>query len=568
MKTLAFCRILWYNVYMENREMQTSNTEEMVTISRAEYERLQREKARNAKLEAKFAAREQEQAQVITSLTLQNEWLLEQLKLSKKKLFGRSSEQAEQMVMDQLSLTMNEVEAYIFGMNSAGKAPVAVKAHERKRQSGNVLDVVPEGTPTEVVEHRLPEDERICSACGSKLVEIGKEVRRSLMMKPAKFWVREDVYYTYACKNCEQETGEANIVKAARGPALLLGSFASAEAVAHIVIQKFVMYSPLYRLEQEFNRQGLRLSRQTMANWLLNISEKWLRPVYDTLREQLCREPVLHADETTLQVLKEPGRSSTSKSYMWLYRTSGCAKQAVVLYEYQPTRKAEHAEAFLKGFSGWLHADGYQGYHKLPENIRVVGCWAHARRKFDEALQTLPKEMQRDAPAVIGECYCPRLFKLEQAFAELTPEERYEKRLEQEKPVLDALLSWANEMQAKTALKSALGRAIHYLLEQWPYLTRYLEDGRLELSNNRAERSMKPFVMGRKNWLFANTPGGAQASAVIYSLIETAKENALDPYRYLLWVLQNAPQLSETDAAWAEQFTPANAPQECKIPQK
>ena len=553
---------------MENREIQTSNTEEMVTISRAEYERLQREKARNAKLEAKFAAREQEQAQVITSLTLQNEWLLEQLKLSKKKLFGRSSEQAEQMVMDQLSLTMNEVEAYIFGMNSAGKAPVAVKAHERKRQSGNVLDVVPEGTPTEVVEHRLPEDERICSACGSKLVEIGKEVRRSLMMKPAKFWVREDVYYTYACKNCEQETGEANIVKAARGPALLPGSFASAEAVAHIVIQKFVMYSPLYRLEQEFNRQGLRLSRQTMANWLLNISEKWLRPVYDTLREQLCREPVLHADETTLQVLKEPGRSSTSKSYMWLYRTSGCAKQSIVLYEYQPTRKAEHAEAFLKGFSGWLHADGYQGYHKLPENIRVVGCWAHARRKFDEALQTLPKEMQRDAPAVIGECYCPRLFKLEQAFAELTPEERYEKRLEQEKPVLDALLSWANEMQVKTAPKSALGRAIHYLLEQWPYLTRYLEDGRLELSNNRAERSIKPFVMGRKNWLFANTPGGAQASAVIYSLIETAKENALDPYRYLLWVLQNAPQLSETDAAWAEQFTPANAPQECKIPQK
>ena len=548
--------------------MQTSNTEEMVTISRAEYERLQQEKARNAKLEAKLAAREQEQAQVITSLTLQNEWLLEQLKLSKKKLFGRSSEQAEQMVMDQLSLTMNEVEAYIFGMNSAGKAPVAVKAHERKRQSGNVLDVVPEGTPTEVVEHRLPEDERICSACGSKLVEIGKEVRRSLMMKPAKFWVREDVYYTYACKNCEQETGEANIVKAARGPALLPGSFASAEAVAHIVIQKFVMYSPLYRLEQEFNRQGLRLSRQTMANWLLNISEKWLRPVYDTLREQLCREPVLHADETTLQVLKEPGRSSTSKSYMWLYRTSGCAKQSIVLYEYQPTRKAEHAEAFLKGFSGWLHADGYQGYHKLPENIRVVGCWAHARRKFDEALQTLPKEMQRDAPAVIGECYCPRLFKLEQAFAELTPEERYEKRLEQEKPVLDALLSWANEMQAKTAPKSALGRVIHYLLEQWPYLTRYLEDGRLELSNNRAERSIKPFVMGRKNWLFANTPGGAQASAVIYSLIETAKENALDPYRYLLWVLQNAPQLSETDAAWAEQFTPANAPQECKIPQK
>ena len=219
---------------MENRENQTNNTDEMVTISRAEYEQLQQEKAQmestrvrleaerikleaeHARLEAKLATLEQEQAQVITSLTLQNEWLLEQLKLSKKKLFGRSSEQAEQLVMDQLGLIMNEAEAYIFGMNSAGKAPVTVKAYERKRQSGNVLDVVPEGTPAEVVEHRLPENERICSACGSEMVEIGKEVRRSLMMEPAEFWVREDVYYTYACKNCEQETGEANIVKAAK----------------------------------------------------------------------------------------------------------------------------------------------------------------------------------------------------------------------------------------------------------------------------------------------------------------------------------------------------------------
>ena len=525
---------------MENEKKTAEKQAETVTISRAEYEELK----------------------------LQNQWLLEQLGLAKKRQFGSSSERIQEGLMDQLGLMLNEAEAYVYGTKSATAEQIAVKAHARKRQSGNVLEVVPEGTPTEVVEHRLPEKDLVCEVCGSQMEEIGKEVHRTLKMEPPKFWIREDVYYTYACKNCELETGEANILKTPKEPALLPGSFASAEAVAHIAVQKFVMYSPLYRLEQEFNRQGLKLSRQTMSNWLLNVSEIWLQPIYNILHERLRKEQVLHADETTLQVLKEAGRPSTSKSYMWLYRTSGCAEQAIVLYEYQPTRKAEHAENFLKGFSGWLHADGYQGYHRLPENIRVVGCWAHARRKFDEALQTLPKEKQKDSPAAIGECYCSRLFKLEEAFAELTPEERYEKRLEQEKPVLDALLSWANEMQAKTAPKSAMGRAIHYLLEQWPYLIRYLEDGRLELSNNRAERSIKPFVMGRKNWLFANTPGGAQASSVIYSLIETAKENGLDPYRYLLWVLRNAPALSQADAAWAQQLTPASAPDECRIPPK
>lgn len=532
---------------MKNGKKTVSNTAEMMTISRTEYE--------------------SQQAQ-LAELKLQNQWLLEQLGLAKKRLFGSSSERIQEDLMDQLGLTLNEAEAYAYGTKSATPEQIAVKAHARKRQSGNVLEVVPEGTPTEVVEHRLPEKDLVCKICGSQMEEIGKEVHRTLKMEPPKFWIREDVYYTYKCMKCERETGEANILKTLKEPALLPGSFASAEAVAHIMTQKFVMYSPLYRLEQAFNRQGLKLSRQTMSNWLMNISEMWLQPIYNVLHEKLRKEQVLHADETTLQVLKEAGRPSTSKSYMWMYRTSGCAEQAIVLYEYQPTRKAEHAETFLEGFSGWLHADGYQGYHRLPENIRVVGCWAHARRKFDEALQTLPKEKQKNSPAAIGERYCSRLFKLEEAFAELTPEERYEKRLEQEKPVLDALLSWANDMQAKTAPKSAMGRAIHYLLEQWPYLIRYLEDGRLELSNNRAERSIKPFVMGRKNWLFANTPGGAQASSVIYSLIETVKENHLDPYRYLLWVLRNVPALSQRDAAWAEQLTPARAPDECRIPPK
>ena len=243
---------------------------------------------------------------------------------------------------------------------------------------------------------------------------------------------------------------------------------------------------------------------------------------------------------------------------MWLYRTGQEDGPPIVLYEYQPSRKAEHAAKFLEGFSGYLHADGYQGYHKLPENIRVVGCWAHARRKFDEALNALPTDKREGTAALTGLEYCNKLFAWEEQFKGLSPEERRKQRLKEEQPILDALLAWADSVYA--APKSALGKALHYLKEQRPYLLRYLEDGRLELSNNRAERSIKPFVIGRKNFLFANTPLGAQASAVIYSLIETG----LDPFPYLTWVLETAPMLDRTAENWVELLLPANAPESCR----
>ena len=302
--------------------------------------------------------------------------------------------------------------------------------------------------------------------------------------------------------------------------------------------------------EQEWNRAGVMISRQTMSNWVLRVAEDWLKPVYEELHRQLLQREILHADETTLQVLKLEGRTARSKCYMWLYRTGGDAEHPIVLYEYQPNRKAENAEAFLSGFTGWLHADGYAGYHRLPENIRVVGCWAHLRRKFDETVNALPKEQQAGCAALEGLEYCSLLFAIEKELAELPAEERYRQRLARFKPVMDALLAWAETKNAPP--KSSLGKALHYLREQWPYLKRYLEDGRLEISNNRAERSVKPFVMGRKNWLFANTEGGAQSSAIIYSLLETAKENGLDPYRYLVHVLTEAPRLAAKGDCWAE----------------
>lgn len=295
----------------------------------------------------------------------------------------------------------------------------------------------------------------------------------------------------------------------------------------------------------------------------MKASQDYLEPVYEQLHRELLAKEVLHADETTLQVLHEPGKEPQSKSYMWLYRTSGDTDNPVVMYEYQSGRGAVHPREFLEGFKGYLHADGYAGYHNLPEDITVVGCWAHLRRKFDEAMKSLPKSKAKNSSAAQGLAYCSLLFGLEDDFAELTPDERYQQRLEQAKPVLDAFLAWANIRNA--APKSALGKALTYLKEQWPYLTNYLKDGRMELSNNRAERSIKPFVIDRKNFLFANTPGGAKGSVVIFTMIQTAIENHLDPYRYLTWLLKAANTADLPRPEVIEQLLSWNAPQECRM---
>ena len=300
-----------------------------------------------------------------------------------------------------------------------------------------------------------------------------------------------------------------------------------------------------------------------MSNWILKTAEDYLKPVYDRLHRELLVREVLHADETTLQVLHEPGRAPQSDSYMWLYRTSGDTQKPIVLYEYQPGRGGKHPKEFLNGFHGYLHTDGYAGYHNLPEEITVVGCWAHARRKFDEAVKSLPKGKAKGSSASQGLAYCNVLFEIEQSLEGTAPEERYKQRLKQAKPVLDALWSWASIRNA--APKSALGKALTYLKEQWPYLTNYLKDGRLEISNNRAERSIKPFVIDRKNFLFANTPKGAAGSAVMFSLIRTAMEYGLDPYEYLSHTLRMAARMDLTKPENVAALLPENAPLECRI---
>jgi len=532
--------------------MQTRNAE-MVTISRAEYEKLLGQ-------EQQLLA----QNERLAKMEHQVELLMEALRLARHKQFGASSEKSEDALMEQLSFLFNEAEVFSAAQKEEENVTV-VAAHKRHKKHEYTLDNIPEGIETKQVEHRLEGKDLICPQCGDTMTEIGKEVVRTMEIIPAQTIVREDIYYTYACKRCSEDADEGcetPVVKTPREKNIIPGSFATPEAIAHIMTQKFVMGSPLYRQEQEINRKGIHLSRQTMSNWILKATEDYLAPVYEQLHKELLARDVLHADETTLQVLHEPGKAPQSESYMWLYRTSGDTDKPIVLYEYQPGRGAKHPKEFLAGYKGYLHTDGYQGYHDLGKDITVVGCWAHLRRKFDEAVKSLPKGKTKGSSASQGLAYCNLLFGIEQEIAEKTAEERYEERLKQAKPVLDAMLSWANSRTA--APKSALGKALHYLKEQWPYLTNYLKDGRLEISNNRAERSIKPFVIDRKNFLFANTPKGAAGSAVMFSLIQTAIENGLDPYKYLTWLLKQAKDADLTDAQVVQNLLPWNTPMECR----
>lgn len=508
----------WYTKAMK----ELLKKEDTVTISRAEYE----------------------------DLKAQVQYLMGQLRLGKHRQFGASSEKSE---YDQVNL-FNEAEVYAEPLAPEPELCEVEKHYRRKRRE--TVDSLPDGIPVEVAEHVLPPNEQICPQCDGPLHVMGKElVRRELKLIPASAVIVEVVQYVYACRDCERDGVSVPIIKAPVPEPVIRGSFAASESIAHIITQKFVMGVPLYRQEQEWKRQGILLSRQTMSNWLLKTSEDWLEQVYDALKERLLAHEILHADETVLQVLHEPGKSAQSKSYMWAYRTSGDADYPIVLLEYQPDRKAERPKEFLKGWGGYLHTDGYEAYHTLPGDVVVVGCWAHARRKFDEALKSLPQKDRGNSGPLIGKRYCDKLFDIERDIAgrKLSQEDRRLQRQELAQPVLDEFWAWLNSQRLT---KSPFGKAVFYALSQWKYLVRYLLDDRLEISNNRIERSIKPFVIDRKNFLFANTPRGAKSSAIIFSITETAKENGLNPFEYLTFLFRALPNSSGRTIG---DFLPSNA---------
>jgi transposase len=489
----------------------------------------------------------------------------EQMLSAKRYRFGASS---EKMIIDtdgyrQMGL-FNEVEKE--AAKSLPEPEIEEITYKRKKRKGKREEDL-SGLPIERIEHVLPEKERNCPKCGEEMRDIGVDVRRELKLVPAQVIVVEHATHAYACPNtgCEENNEKVTIVKANAPAPLISGSLASPSLVAHIAFQKYSNGMPLYRMEKGFQYDGVVISRQNMANWVIKCAETFLLALYSLMIKFLLQESVLHADETTVQVLHEPGRSAQQTSYEWVYRSSGCSEHKIVIYDYRQTRKQNHPKEFLETFSGFLHTDGYVVYHNLPPNITVVGCWAHARRPWENLLKMIPKEKRKGSNAECGVAFINQLFDLERKFKELSPEERYQARLEKSKPVADEFFAWVDKFGDLP--KSKLGEAAHYARSQREYLLNVFLDGRLELSNNRCERSVKPFVQGRKAWLFSNTPNGATASSIMYSIIETAKENGLHPFHYVKYLLEALPHTTvdnlEAFLPWSDTL-----PDDCRIPVK
>jgi transposase len=513
-----------------------------------------------AELENKFLQLSME----VESLSAKLSWYEEQYRLSRTKRFGPSSEQTP---FDQLSF-FNEAESE--ASTFVVPEPTLEEAKILSRKSKGRKKAITENLPCIKIEYQLSQEDRSCPQCGNFLHEMKKEIHRELTIIPAQVNVTEKVRYIYACRNCERTGISTPIIKAPMPSPVIKNSLASPSLLAHIMQRKYVDAVPLYRQEAQFGNYGLKISRQTMANWVIQGSHNWLKPLYQQMHQVLLTRNLLHADETVLEVLKEPGRDTTMNSYMWVYGT-GRDDIPITLYQYTQGRSGDFAKRFLQGFSGYLQTDGYAGYHKLESEgspkILLSGCWAHARRKYDEALKGISEKEGTSALLTKqGLEYCNTLFRIEKSIKHLSIEERYLRRKQDALPTVEAYFNWCKDLSEKVLPKSLLGAAITYSLSQEKYLRRYLLDGGIEISNNRAERAIKPFVIGRKNWLFSNTPKGAEASAIIYSIVETAKQNDLNPFSYLEYLFHQLPNIDIHSNQVLASFLPWSdrLPQSCR----
>ena len=498
--------------------------------------------------------------------------VLEQMADLKRHRFGRSTEKHE--IEDQISFMevdgtvvfFNESEAVAAEENALEEPEGVSRTKPKKKQGKREEDL--EGLPVVVVEHSMTDGELEDKFGKDGWKQLPDEVYRRYSFTPAKIEVEEHHVKVYAGKETEE------VVKAPHPQTLLRGSFVSPSLEAAVMNAKYVNAVPLYRQEQEFERYGLHISRQNMANWTIQCADRYLAVLYDYLHEKLYSYHVLQADETPVLVNKD-GRPAGSKSYMWVYRTGRMyTERQIVLYEYQKTRNASHPREFLKDFNGVCVTDGYQVYHTIEgerEDLRIAGCWSHARRRFDEAVKALPKQKQKDSRAYLALTMIQAIYREEKQLKDLPAEERKTRRQLSVKPLVEAYFVWVRETLPKVPQKSKTWEGFSYSLNQEKYLKVFLDDGEVPMDNNAAEQSIRGFCIGKKNWVMIDTVAGAKSSAIIYSIAETAKANNLKPYDYFEHLLTEIPKhLDDTDRSFLDDLLPwsPGLPANCRKPDK
>lgn len=486
----------------------------------------------------------------INSLNQKIENLTELLMLMRREKYAPSSEQTPKSdgKSEQMSI-FNEAE---ISADARIAEPIKKERGRLSPRKGRARQTLLNGLDVDEIEYHVKDDALFCKQCRAKLRILGKEVvREEIQYIPAQLKVIRHIRIAYECPKCKH-SDHPYIMRTNAPRSLMNHSLASPSAVAYAMYQKYVNAVPLYRQEKDWERLGLKLSRATLANWIIRCSEDHFSQVIEHMRDKILNRDVIHVDETPVQVLKEKDRSPQSKSYMWVYRTGNDGKAPIVLFDYEPSRSGDNAVRYLQGFKGYVHSDGYSGYNKLTDVVRC-GCWTHLRRKFVEAIPNGKATRSGDSAAEKGRSYCDELFRIEDSLRDLSPEDRHTKRLELERPVLDAFWSWLEKVTPIGGSK--LADAVTYALNQKKYMENYLLDGRCSISNNLAENVIRPFVTGRKNWLFADTAKGANASARVYSIVETAKANGLDVLKYLEELLLNMPSWDNT-AEYLDEMMP------------
>ena len=465
-------------------------------------------------------------------LVAKNQRLSDMFRLAQQKRFGNSSEaypgQGE---------LFNEAEELVEQTVEDDEEEAKTSPRKKAKREKISADI-----PRERVVHDIADEDKFCDCCQHALHQIGEDTNEKLEFIPAQVKVIVNVRPKYACQACEKNDTSNNIKQAPVPASVIPKGYATPSLLSQIITSKYQFGLPLYRQEVMFKQYGIELSRKTTAQWMMRSADI-LQSLYDKLRRILLEQPVIYADETTLKVVGD----NKSKSYMWLYacgadspegKLSGADIPNIVLYDYHASRAGQVAVDFFDGYDGYMHVDGYAGYHKTQATL--VGCMAHARRKFTDAQKAMGKHKSGKVDWALN--HIQKLYRIETQIKDKTIDERYRIRQEESLPLLAQFKTWLIKSEQQVITKNDLSDAIQYCLNQWEKLVRYTLDGRLSVDNNRAERAIKPFVMGRKAWMFSQTAKGAQSSAILYSIVESAKANGLTPYNYITHLLEQFSQ--------------------------